>query len=249
MRPYVLVPLILVPVLLLGCQGQVGPDGIFDFTNPTPGGSTPQLPVAEPAPLPEPTVEVAPAEHPYFPMTPGMHWTYEGQSEGVSRRDEVRVLQESRVILEVECAQFHQRVFLDGELVELTTEWFARDAEGNVWKFGEESTFFEGGLFVSTADSWVAGVDGAQPWLFLAADPQVGDVYLGNVPDGLDRLQVLSVTESTIVPAGTYADCLQILENGEDPDDSDLIIFAPGVGLASEQSGAGKIDLVSVGRD
>ena len=36
---------------------------------------------------------------------------------------------------------------------------------------------YENGVVVSTAGSWEAGVDGAQPGLIMPADPQIGLSY------------------------------------------------------------------------
>lgn len=192
---------------------------------------------------------VAGVDHPYFPMTPGVLRVYEGDDEGLARRDEVRVAPGLRVIAGVPCTAAVQDVFLDGELAEQTTEWFAQDVEGSVWKFGEESFEYEDGEPVRTADSWVAGADGAVAWRLLAADPSPGDVLFGYGPEGEDRFEVLSVTGTATVPAGTFQDCLEVAENADDPDDADLIIYAPGVGLVSEQSADGRIDLTAIAPD
>ena len=47
------------------------------------------------------------------------------------------------------------------ELIEDTLDWYARDVDGNVWYFGEETAEYENGVGTSTAGSWEAGVDGA----------------------------------------------------------------------------------------
>ena len=125
---------------------------------------------------------VAEVDHAYFPLTPGAAWTLEGDEDGSVRRDEVRVGEVRRRILDVECTPLVQDVIVDGVLVETTTEWFAQDRVGNVWKFGEESLELDDGLFVRTDDSWIAGIDGARPWQAFAANPRVGDVYAGYQP-------------------------------------------------------------------
>jgi hypothetical protein len=188
---------------------------------------------------------VAGVSHRFFPMTPGMVRIYEGEDEGQLRRDEVRVLAVPLDISGVACTGTHQEVFLDGELAEVTEEWFAQDLAGNVWKFGEQSVEFDEGGIALTGDSWTAGVEGAVPWMAFAADPRVGDQHFANGIDGPEMLEVLSVNETATVPAGAFEGCLQIVENPDDPDE-DIILYAPGVGLVSETSASGRIDLASI---
>ncbi|MBC8387109.1 MAG: hypothetical protein H8E13_03555 [Actinobacteria bacterium] len=38
-----------------------------------------------------------------------------------------------------ECMIVRDRVFLNGELIEDTLDWFAQDKDGNVWYLGEDS--------------------------------------------------------------------------------------------------------------
>lgn len=250
------------PILLFlfaaaaGCQGDFDPDDVFvaaGATAETPASGAP-VGQATGTILPTPDLVVSETflpvvQHAYFPLEPGTFRIYEGDKEGLPRRDEIRVLHGYRVILDVECTQAFQQVYLDGELVEVTTEWFAQDQQGNVWKFGEASFALEEGLFVLDDDSWLAGEEGALPWLFLAADPQVGDVYVEIRPDGQDTVVVLSVSESESVPVGQFDNCLQVLENPDDPDDQDLIIYGPGVGMLSEEHDDGRIELTAFGRE
>jgi hypothetical protein len=250
-NPHVLA-LPLLALILLGCQGELGSEGALApaepaLEAPAPAGSAaPAAVQAEEAPPVAAEMFVTGVDHPYFPMTPGTLWIYEGEADGHLRRDEVRILEQTRDITGIACTTVLQGVFLDGELSEVTTEWYAQDREGNVWKLGEESLEFNGERFATTADSWVAGEDGARPWMVFAAAPRVGDLYVGSRPHGQDELEVLSLTETVTVPAGTFEGCLQVLENADEPDDTDLIIYAPGVGLVSEQSTTGQIDLISI---
>ena len=68
------------------------------------------------------------------------------------------------------------RVTVDGEVAEDTFDWYAQDAAGNVWYFGEESKEYEDGEVASTAGSWEAGVHGALPGIVMPAVPEPGQV-------------------------------------------------------------------------
>lgn len=202
-----------------------------------------------PAPV-APSAFVAGVAHPYFPLVPGSVRVYEGDSDGRHRRDEIVVLEETVVIAGVACVAMTQDVFFDGVLSELTTEWFAQDGVGNVWKFGEISLEALDGVFVPTPDNWIAGVDGAQPWLFFAGAPAVGDVYAGNKGDGQDEVELVSLDAVASVPAGDFANCAEVVEDADDPDDpddTDIILYAPGVGPVSETGSDGKIVLLPAG--
>ncbi|MGH7162643.1 MAG: hypothetical protein ACREID_04100 [Planctomycetota bacterium] len=254
MKPNAPIPLLLA-LILPGCENEFGSDEAAALAGSAidapgqPGTVAPPVaPPEEPAPIAE-EMFVTAVDHTYFPLTPGTARVYEGVDEGLPRRDEVRVGAEPHVVSGIACTAVTQEVFLDGRLAELTTEWFAQDRDGNVWKFGEETLEFDGVRLAPTADSWEAGVDGARPWVALAADPKVGDVYVGYRPGGQDTLSVVSLTETATVPAGVFENCLQAVENAEDPDDADIILYAPGTGLVSETSAGGRIDLVSIHSD
>lgn len=195
---------------------------------------------------PDPTAFKTLVEHPFLPLLPGRVWVYEGLDEGRLRREAVRAQEEPREVLGIACTALTMEVALDGEVVEITTEWFAQDRDGNVWKFGEETLEFSGGAFGLSEDSWTAGADGAVPWMFLAALPQPGDRYVGDRPNGHEETLVLSVDETAVVPAGIFGGCLQVEETTEDVEDADVVLYAPAVGRVAEQGTGGSIELVEV---
>lgn len=250
MRP--LLFLLLLP-LAAGCQdGMPGSTGdALAAPGPLhlPGpGDTVHAPVPPPTPLPAPADYVASVGHPFMPLTPGTLLVYEGFDEGLPRRDEVRVQREPETILGVACTAVVQQVIIDGEPAESTTEWFAQDRAGNVWKFGEESQEFDGGAGAATTpDSWRAGASGALPWMVLSAQPRAGDVYDGTWPGGEEVVSVVATDAVAAVPFGSFAGCLVALEtNPDDVEDADRIIYAPGVGSISEQGAGGLIELVEM---
>lgn len=248
-----LLPLLLA-LLVAGCDSILNHPKVLADPATVAAGNPPADP---PAVTQEPVVDEQPAapvftaavDHPFFPIAPGTYWVLEGEDEGAQRRDEVEVLAEPREIAGVACAGLYQRVYLDGELTEMSTEWFALDDLGNLWKFGEESHELdeETGLFVRTDDSWTADDGDIAPWVFFPAAPQEGDVYLGEQPEGGERMEVLALTATAAVPAGTYSDCMEVLESTVDMEDPDIVIYAPEVGLVSETSATGYAELVDFG--
>ncbi len=199
------------------------------------------------APLPEPTFALASeVSHSYLPMRPGMVWVYEGYDHLRFRRDVLRVLAEKRLIHGVACTGVLQEVSLDGVLHERTTLWYAQDDAGGVWQFGEQSIDYGDGPARLTADSWEAGLNGDLPWLYLGADPLPGSVFGGEHVGHAERIVVRATGVLADVTAGVFGDCIEIVEsNPDDPEDEDLIIYAPDVGMVSERSNSGSIELVS----
>lgn len=108
------------------------------------------------------------------------------------------------------------------------------------------------GRWVRAADSWEAGVDGAQAGIIMEANPQVGDVYRQEYYPGHaeDVAEVLSLDASISVPYGSFDHVLQTkewtpLEHGV----VDNKYYAPGVGEVAEytvKGGTDFLELVSV---
>jgi hypothetical protein len=246
--------LLVLAVFVAGCDAVLDqPEVQADPTSQPPGVPPLDPPAGEddPAADEDPTAPVfrAAVDHAFFPMAPGSYWVLEGEDDGEHRRDEVEVLAETRELAGVACTAILQRVYIEGELAEVTTEWFAQDEHGNLWKFGEESHEFDDdvGLFVRTDDSWTADEGEIAPWMFFPAAPEQGDVYIGEQPESGERMEVLSLTTTAVVPLGTYIECLEVLETTIDIEDPDVVIYAPEVGLVSETSNSGFIELVDFG--
>jgi hypothetical protein len=156
---------------------------------------------------------VSTIDHPYFTLTPGRIWVYQGaDTDGDTERVEVEVTNEIKRILGVAATVVRAREWVNGELVEDTFDWYAQDKAGNVWYFGEESKEIENGEVASTAGSWEAGVNGAKPGMIMKANPQVGDAYRQEFlkSEAEDMGQVISVDDSVSIGLGSYKNCLKI---------------------------------------
>ena len=99
-------------------------------------------------------------------------------------------------------------VYVDGELVEDTYDWFAQDNDGNVWYLGEDTHEYEDGVAVNAEGAWEAGVDGALPGIVMPADPAVGDAYRQEYYAGEaeDMGEVLEVGVARSIALGDYDD-------------------------------------------
>jgi hypothetical protein len=145
-------------------------------------------------------------------MKPGNRWVYnETDADGNEMQVEVVVTNDTKEIAGINAAVVHDVVTEHGSVKEDTFDWYAQDADGNIWYLGEDTKEYEDGVVVSTEGSWETGVDGAEAGILLPADPQVGMTYRQEYLAGEaeDRAKVLSLAEHVEVPYGTFDGCLQ----------------------------------------
>ena len=170
----------------------------------------------------------------WWPMTPGSRWVYrETDGQGATQRVEVTVTDKTTTIIGIQARVVHDVVTEDGQLVEDTYDWYAQDAQGNIWYLGEDTKEYEHGKVVSTEGSWKAGVDGAQPGILLLADPKRAMEYRQEYYRGQaeDAARVLSVDMRAKVPAGFFDPVL--VTKDYTPLEPGLLehkFYAPGVG-------------------
>jgi hypothetical protein len=202
------------------------------------------------APAIDPANFVEIVDNPYLPLVPGAQWTYEGSGDAEGEVDTVTVLDETRVVMGVVCVVVRDEVTLDGEPVELTDDWYAQDADGNVWYFGEETAEYKNGEVVSTEGSWEAGVDGAQPGIVMHAEPVIGVAYRQEYYAGEaeDMARAVEVGQQLEVAAGSFEDVL-VTEDWTplEPDVLERKFYAPDVGQIAErqvEGGSAGFDLV-----
>jgi hypothetical protein len=138
--------------------------------------------------------------NPYFPLTVGNRWEYRAGNEV----DVVEVVDETKLIVGVQCVVVRDLVSRDGNLAEATDDWYAPAKNGETWYFGEEvkdSETFDGDVprrpeLVSIDGSFKAGRNGDKPGIIFLASPKVGDVYVeeASLGNAEDVTEVLSTT-------------------------------------------------------
>jgi hypothetical protein len=183
-------------------------------------------------------------DNPYWPMRPGSRWVYrETDSEGARQRVVVTVTNRTKLIANgVTARVVHDVVREDGELVEVTDDWYAQDRRGRIWYLGEDTTEYENGRPVSKEGSFEAGVDGAEAGIIMLARPRVGmryrqEYYKGHAED---RARIMSLRERAEVPFGFFSPVLMTREeNPLEPRVLEYKFYARGVGpvLAVSVSG------------
>jgi hypothetical protein len=192
----------------------------------------------------------------YWPMKPGTRWTYRSVDADGEIEDIVIVATTAtkRLANGVTARVVRDTARTDGELVEDTLDWYAQDADGNVWYMGEETAEYENGKVVSREGSWEAGADGAQPGILLPAQPQVGQKYRQEYKKGEaeDNGEVLATTHLVQVETGRHKNALVTMDSSSiEPTVVEYKFYAPHIGpvLALDISGgASREELVKIDR-
>jgi hypothetical protein len=190
----------------------------------------------------------------FFPLVPGTTLEYAGQTAAGLETITVDVLNETRVVHGVTAAIVHDRVYLDGALIEDTYDWYAQDSEGNVWYLGEDSKEIENGVVVSTEGSWEWGVNDALPGIYMWANPaaHLGEDYRQEFyeDEAEDWAKVLDTNHAVAVPHGTLNGCIRTFDwSGLDSAAREHKYYGPGIGLVLEtpaDGGSERIELIRV---
>jgi hypothetical protein len=232
-----------VALAMAGCGDDDGTTSRTSTTAEASAGSATTAPVIDPGdggayrPALDPATVAARVDNPYLPFLPGAHWVYEGTSSEGDERTEVTVLDERRRVMGLDAVVVRDTVSVDGAVIEDTYDWYAQDADGNVWYVGEDTAEYEDGEVVSTEGSWEAGVDGALPGVVMWADPQAGQAYRQEYFPGQaeDMAQVLATGQRVDVAGRAYDDVIVIREwNPLEPGVVEEKSYAPGVGPVLE---------------
>lgn len=108
------------------------------------------------------------------------------------------MLDETKEINGITTRVIEEREVKEGELYEVSRNFFAMDQEtGDVFYFGEDVDFYEKGKIVDHSGAWKAYENGAKPGLIMPGTPEIGMKYYQELaPDtSMDRAKVLSITE------------------------------------------------------
>lgn len=184
----------------------------------------------------EPGELASTGRNPYFVLEPGYRLTLQQGDE----RLVITVLDETKVVDGVETRVVEERETKKSAVIEVSRNYYAISKRTNsVYYFGEDTDIYKDGKVVKHEGSWLAGVSGARFGLMMPGTPLVGGRYYEEIAPGvaMDRAQVVSVTESMTVPAGSFTNVLRVeettpLERGE----REYKLYAAGVGLLQDES-------------
>ena len=192
-------------------------------------------------------------DNPWFPLKPGTVYVYRGVKDGKPSRDVVTVTHRTVRIQGVPCISIEDLLYERGHLEERTTDWYSQDKKGNVWYFGEDTAELDThGKVVSTEGTWRAGRNGAEPGIYMPANPTVGQTgrqeYLKGHAE--DHFAVVSLNAAVKGPYVTTRHALLTKEwTPLEPGVIDHKYYLRGIGTVLEQTVKGGVErneLISV---
>ena len=187
--------------------------------------------------------------NPYFSVNPGDVLVLAGggvdlQITVLTDTTDISFLTARGVLLTVTTRVVEERESQNGSLVEISRNFFARCQETNdIMYFGEDVQIFENGG-ISTAGSWLAGTDGALPGLIMPGSFLLGSRYFQEQAPGvaLDRSEHIAMGLTVTVPAGTFEDCVEVVETTPlERGARTTKVYCPGIGLVDDN----EVQLVS----
>jgi hypothetical protein len=150
--------------------------------------------------------------NPFFNLTPGYTLYYEHGKD----TDTLTVLTGTKRIDGVETRIIEDRETKNGQLVEITRDYYAIDpATNDVYYFGEDVDVYKNGKISSHGGSWLSGVNGAKFGMMMPGTPKPGQKFdQERAPGvGMDRVEIISDNEKVVTPAGTFDHCLHVVES------------------------------------
>jgi hypothetical protein len=158
----------------------------------------------------------------------------------------------------VQCRVLREVAFEDGQLLEISDNYFAQADDGTVYYFGEVVDNYENGAVINNDGSWLVGgptlpsdplttANAANPTVFMPANPEVGDVFKPeNLPPVVDETaEVERLNVSVKVPAGRFSDTIRIKETSSLSPGATQKWYAPGVGVVMEKAKQEYLNLIS----
>jgi len=159
----------------------------------------------------------------------------------------------------VTCHTLEESEVEDGELAEISYNYFAQADDGSVYYFGEVVDIYEGGVVVGHDGSWLVGgptlpgdphetATALDPTVYLPAHPELGDVFKPEdlMPFVDETDEVVKVAKSVHVPAGAFVDCIQILESSQLSPGTETKWYAPEVGVIKVKEKGETLTLVEI---
>ena len=175
----------------------------------------------------------------YFFLHPGYQLTLEGQDDGDRLQLILTVLNETRMVDGVETRVVEERESENGELIEVSTNYFAVCTETNdIYYFGEEVNMYEDGTIQSNEGAWLAGENGSMAGLLYPANPTVGMKFYQEIAPGIaeDRAEIISLNEMLEVPAGNFNKVMKVEETTPlEPREREFKYYAAGIGLLQDE--------------
>jgi hypothetical protein len=177
--------------------------------------------------------------NPFFILEPNYQLVLSGEDAGEVAQVAITVLNETREVNGTETRVVEERESINGEIVEISRNFFAICEETNsVFYFGEEVDDYENGILVAHEGAWIAGEGANRAGVIMPGSILLGARYYQEIaPDiALDRAEIIDLGEPIQTPSGEFSDTLITRETTPlEPDVIELKYYAAGVGLIQEE--------------
>lgn len=193
------------------------------------------------------TFSITGRHNPYFSLKTGDRLTLEGEDDGETIEVVITVTNRTKLITfvtpdgntkRVRTRVVEEREKIDGDLVEVSRNWYARCVETNdVFYFGEDVDIIEDGQVVRHDGSWQAGKNGAQPGIIIPARFLLGSRYFQEQasPVAADRAEHVGMGLDVTAAGETFHDCVSVTETSPlEPGHESAKTYCPGVGLVAD---------------
>lgn len=174
-------------------------------------------------------------DNPYWPMPVGSTWhVHVTNPQGESLQETITTENKTKKIADGITARVsHDVVYTQGKPTEITDDWYAQDAEGNIWYFGENTASLQKNGQWDQSGSFEAGKNGADAGIAMPAHPSVGLTYREEYYKGHaeDRSKVLALDQQVQAPAGHFSGAILTDDYSPlEPTVSEYKLYAKGVG-------------------
>jgi hypothetical protein len=240
LRKRILLASLLLVVAAVGCNGDIDTDSEAGA-----GDSSGDTEAINPADF-STTIS-----HPLFPLSSARNTEFAGRErkdDGGTTEVRVvsRVLDKTDTIAGVTVTVVEVTEHKDGQLHELTEDYFAQHRDGTVWYFGERVTDYKDGKPVGHGGQWLAGENHYRPGVFMPAYPTVGQEFAPEQVPGLadERSKVLELGVEVTVPAGKFTGCMKTEDRDLLDNKTEFKFYCPRAGLVREEGPKGSSELV-----
>lgn len=189
--------------------------------------------------------------HPLLPLSSARNTEFVGREkkdDGGTTEIRVvsRLLDKTDTIAGVTVAVVEVTEHKDGQLHELTEDYYAQHRDGTVWYFGERVTNYKDGRPADHDGTWLAGENGSRPGIFMPANPTKGQEFAPEQVPGVadERSKVLELGVEVTVPAGTFSGCMKTEDRDLLDNKTEFKFFCPRAGLVREEGPKGRSELV-----
>jgi hypothetical protein len=176
--------------------------------------------------------------NPFFILEPNYQLVLAG-GDATEAAEVITVLNETRQVNGTETRVIEERESIDGELVEISRNFFAICEETNsVFYFGEEVDDYDNDNIISHEGAWLAGVDANRAGVIMPGTILLGARYFQEIAPNvaLDRAEIIDTGEVIQTPSGDFSDTLITRETTPlEPDVAELKYYAAGIGLIQEE--------------